>query len=185
MPDHDPNNLYLIGYRGSGKSTVAPLIASRLQLEFVDTDTMAENIVGLSVAEIFSQLGEAEFRRAEAESVVIASSFSDQVVSLGGGAPLLAASRSIMKATGRIVWLDASAEILWQRISADSRSESLRPALTEQGGFAEVESVLEARRPIYAECADFTVDVGSRSPQEVAERIVAWWQSVDVTDSQK
>lgn len=185
MPNQDLSNLYLIGYRGSGKSTVAPLIASRLQLEFVDTDVMAENIVGLSVAEIFKQLGEPEFRRAEASSIEIASSFSDQVVSLGGGAPLLESSRAIMKATGRVVWLDAPAHLLWQRIAAAEQAGKHRPALTNLTGLAEVELVLQVRRPIYADCADYTIDVSDTSPQEVADRIVAWWRSVDETISQR
>ncbi|MDE0936987.1 MAG: shikimate kinase [Mariniblastus sp.] len=172
-------NLYLIGYRGSGKSTVAPLVAQALSAsgplwETVDADDAVEEIAGTSIFEIFSKFGEAKFRELESKVVESLSVENQLVVSLGGGAPVIEVNRRRIRATGKSIWLRAEAELLWERISVDHRSQQQRPNLTSSGGLDEVIQLLEDRNPIYAQCADFIVDIGRQRPQEIAGQIVEW-----------
>jgi shikimate kinase len=172
-------NLYLIGYRGSGKSSVAPLLARELNRELVDTDDLIENQTGASISQIFSQHGEPEFRRIETEIICSISSCENRVVSLGGGAPLAEQNRVWLKSNGRTIWLTAPPNVLWERISGDATSTQRRPDLTDDGGRLEVERVLATRIPIYSECADYTIDVREMSPEQIADNIARWWESVD------
>jgi shikimate kinase len=172
-------NLYLIGYRGSGKSTVAPLVAQALSSsgplwETVDSDDAVEEIAGTSIFDFFSKFGEAKFRELESKVVESLSVENQLVVSLGGGAPVFEVNRRRIRETGKSIWLRAEAELLWERISVDHRSQQQRPNLTSSGGLDEVIQLLEDRNPIYAECADFIVDIGRQRPQEIAGKIVEW-----------
>ena len=177
-------NLYLIGYRGSGKSTVAPLVSSAIQSkethwESVDSDDLVESTAGTSIARIFAERGEAEFRRRETEIISQLAQRSNLVVSLGGGAPMFEFNRELISASGKTVWLYAKSNLLWQRISTDETTRQRRPDLTDHGGREEVIRLLEQRNPVYKACADYTIDVGDLSPQEIADRIVNWFESDD------
>ncbi len=172
-------NLYLIGYRGSGKSTVAQRLSDRLQLVAVDTDALVEKLAGTSISEIFASQGEASFRKLESQVLRSLPTNADQIISLGGGAPLAPSNRDWLKKTGKTIWLMAPATILWKRIRGDHQTSSRRPDLTNQGGLAEVQQVLAARTPVYADCADYALDVGRLSPEQIVEKISDWWNSVD------
>ena len=123
-------NLYLIGYRGSGKTTVAPLIAKALNWEMRDSDSQIEVLTSRTITEIFSEDGETVFREWETTVIQALAVESNKVISVGGGAPISATNRQIMKASGCSVWLQASAEELWRRISEDPKSKTTRPNLT-------------------------------------------------------
>ena len=177
-------NLYLIGYRGSGKSTIAPLVANSLQAtgsrwESADADDLVETSAGMSIARIFAEQGETGFRRQETQAVAQLAKRSNLVVSLGGGAPMFAVNRDLIAGSGKTVWLCAESELLWQRISADHVNQKQRPNLTTLGGREEVVRLLEQRNPVYEACADYTIDVGDLSPQEIADRIVNWFETDD------
>lgn len=172
-------NLYLIGYRGSGKSSVAPLLASRLNRKMIDTDRLIETSAGISISDIFSQFGAADFRARENEIIHHYPADQNLIVSLGGGAPLSPANRTWIRENGKCVWLAAEPEVLWQRIYVDDKSAEQRPNLTEYGGLEEIQQLLGERTPIYAGCADFTIDVGPLNPEQIAEQIAEWWSSVD------
>ena len=172
-------NLYLIGYRGCGKSTIAPLVTEALSSsgpswETVDADDAVEEIAGISIAEIFSKFGEAKFRELESKVIQSLSEQGQLVVSLGGGAPIIETNRRRIGETGKSIWLRAEADLLWRRISADHQSDQQRPDLTSSGGLEEVVQLLEHRNPIYAQCADFTVEIDQQSPVEIAKQIVKW-----------
>lgn len=169
-------NLYLMGYRGSGKSTVGALLADRLGCPHRDTDELVESLAGKTIQQIFSVFGEPEFRRLETEVIRQFQPDQQLVVSLGGGAILAAENRERLRATGWMVWLQASAEALFARLGQDQSTPQRRPPLTSFGGLAEVQTLLQQREPIYAACADFTVDVEKKSPADIAEAIVHWWQ---------
>ena len=177
-------NLYLIGYRGSGKSTVAPLVARAIRSqdarwEAVDADDLVEAAAGKSIARIFAEQGEAEFRRLETEIITQLAKRSNLVVSLGGGAPMFEANRELVSASGKSVWLYADSDLLWDRISADDATDQQRPDLTALGGREEVVQLLKQRNPVYKGCADYTIDVCDLSPQEIADRIVNWLETDD------
>lgn len=173
-------NLYLIGYRGSGKTTVAPLIAKALNWETRDSDSQIEVLTSRTITEIFSEDGETVFREWETTVIQALAVESNKVISVGGGAPISATNRQIMKASGCSVWLQASAEELWRRISEDPKSKTTRPNLTNHtDGIEEVRQVLLARRDAYMSCADYMIQTGGRSPAEVADQIANWWDPVD------
>ncbi len=162
----------LIGYRGSGKSSVARLLAAALQLEWIDSDDVIEEQAGRSIREIFAQDGEAEFRRLEQAVIRDLTGRDSLVIAAGGGAILADENRRAMRAAGPVVWLQASVENLAQRIQADDSTNERRPSLTGQSVADEIESVLRSRHDLYADAATISVSTDNMSLQEVADRIV-------------
>ena len=168
-----PAGIVLIGYRGSGKTTVGRIVAQRLGWEFVDVDEWIVGEAGCSIADIFANEGEAGFRAREARGVQWAIGQPGRVVSVGGGAVESDGNRAGLRNYGLAVWLDAPAEVLWERVRRDPRSTGLRPDLAG-GGLAEVETTLARRRPLYAETAHVTVPTGGKLPAQVAAEIEGW-----------
>ena len=171
-------NLYLIGYRGSGKTTVAAELARLLGWEWLDADDEIERRAGKSIKEIFASAGEQSFRDLEAAVVGDAAKLTRNVVALGGGAVLREESRQAIRGSGKVVWLEAPPEVLFQRISGDASTAERRPNLTAAGGLAEVERLLAARSPVYAACADLTVDAATVAPAELARQIADWMRPI-------
>lgn len=165
-------SIFLIGYRATGKTTVAPLLAARLGYEAIDADIEIERLAGKSIAEIFASEGEAGFRDREAEVVAALSKRPRSVVSLGGGAVLNERSRRFLRESGPIVLLSASVETIHARLTGDTTTASRRPRLTPAGGREEIEALLRARMPIYRECATFEIDTEGKSPEGVTEEIL-------------
>ncbi len=165
------SSLFLIGPRGSGKTTVARLLAARLGWDWVDADDVLEARHGRSVRVLFAEEGEAGFR--DRESAVLADLCGRRrcVVSTGGGVVVREANRALLRASGFVVWLTAGAETLWRRMQEDERSADRRPMLTV-GGRAEVEEILRVREPWYRECAHLTVQTEGRTAEAVAEEIL-------------
>ena len=172
-------NLYLIGYRGSGKSSVAPLLAQHLDRQCVDTDQRIEIIAGATIANIFAEQGEAGFRKWETTVISNCATQHDLVVSLGGGAPTIADNRILLKKSGKTVWLTADARTLWNRISGDPTSAQNRPSLTDLDGLAEVQKLVAHRAGNYNECADYSIDTTNLTPEQIARNIANWFNTVD------
>lgn len=168
-----PANVFLIGYRGTGKSAVAQRLALLLGWEWVDADVEIELSAGKSIAQLFADDGEAAFRDLEEAIVAKLCERHSQVIALGGGAVLRAATRDRIRAAGTVVWLTASPTTIAARLEADATTATRRPNLTPFGGLAEIEQVLRERSPIYQMCADWTVDTEGREPRDIAEEIVA------------
>ena len=172
--------LSLIGYRGSGKTTVAQAAALRLAWDWVDADVEIELRAGKSIAAIFADDGEQHFR--ELESAVLEKLIERKrtVLALGGGMVLREENRQFLKTAsangrGKTVWLKASPETLWERIVADTSTAMRRPNLTTGGGLEEVKSLLAKREPLYRECADGIVETDGKSLAKVVEEVVGWW----------
>lgn len=165
-------NIVLIGLRGTGKTTVARLVAEKLGWPWHDADRVVEARAGKSIAELFRQEGEPVFRDLEAQVVADLAAQDQCVLALGGGAVLRAETRQAIAGQGFVVWLTASPETLWSRISTDGENTARRPNLTLAGGIDEIIATLDARRAIYGGCAHCTVDTEGRSPQQVADAIV-------------
>lgn len=162
----------LIGYRGSGKSSVARLLAAKLQLAWIDSDDVIEQQAGRSIREIFAEDGEDGFRRLEQAVIRDLTCRDSLVIAAGGGAILADENRQVMRAAGPVVWLQASVENLAQRIQADDSTSERRPSLTGQAVTDEVESVLRSRHELYADAATISVRTDNMSLREVADRIV-------------
>ncbi len=166
----------LIGYRGSGKSTVARLLADRWGWRAVDADDEIERRAGQSIAEIFASSGEGSFRDLECAVLRDLVPRPSIVLAAGGGAVLREENRGLLKQCEYVVWLTASAATLYDRIGADATTAARRPPLSDRGGLAEVETLLAEREPLYREVADAVVDTEGRRSQDVAELIAARWQ---------
>lgn len=163
-------HLYLIGARGSGKSSVGAVVAARLGRPFFDADTVLEADAGMSIRDIFAAEGEGGFRDRESATLRKLAGGSPAVIATGGGVILRAENREVVRTTGTVVWLNAPAELLWNRISFDPTTAARRPNLAG-GGLDEVKGLLAVREPLYAATAHAVVDA-SRSPEEVAEAIL-------------
>lgn len=165
-------NVFLIGYRGSGKTTVASALAQRLAWPWIDADAELERRAGKTIKQIFADRGEAAFR--DLESVVLADlvKLDRHIVALGGGVVLRESNRRLLAGRGKVVWLQASPEVLEARISGDATTAERRPNLTGQGGLAEIRSLLAERTPIYTSCADLTINAESQPAVEIAGQII-------------
>jgi shikimate kinase len=170
-----PTRLFLIGYRGTGKSTIGPLLAGRLGWTFADADGLIEAAAGMSIAEIFAAEGEAGFRDRESAALAELGRLTDHVVATGGGVILRPANRELLRNCGFVVWLTASPEAAWQRMRADVTTAARRPNLTATGGLDEVRSLIAAREPLYRETADFAIATDTLSPDAVADAILSAW----------
>lgn len=169
-------NIVLVGYRGTGKTTVARLLGERLEREWIDADAEVEALAGKSIKAIFDDDGEAAFRDFEEQVAARWMERENLILATGGGVVLRESNRRQL-ARGLVVWLTAPAETLFERIYADPTTSARRPDLTDQGGLDEIRSVLALRTPWYRELADFEVDTQSDSPNQVASRIVSLLES--------
>jgi shikimate kinase len=162
--------IFLIGFRGSGKTTVAQLLAQRLAWSWRDADAVLEEKFGRSIRAIFADEGENSFRDKESEVLTELSQVQKTVVATGGGVVLRPANRALLR-SGFVVWLSAAPEILHARISSDATTLQRRPPLA-QGGLEEVREMLQRREPLYQECANLTIDTSQFVPEDVVERIM-------------
>jgi shikimate kinase len=169
--------IFLIGYRGAGKTTVGRLLAARLGWPFLDADDMLEARAGMSVAAIFAAEGEASFREREAANLRELSKLERNVIATGGGIVLRADNRRLLRASGHCVWLTGRPATLYQRLQGDPTTRDRRPALTELPGPAEVERLLGEREPLYREVAHSVVATEDQSPEAVVSAILSAWAS--------
>jgi shikimate kinase len=163
----------LIGYRATGKTTLARLLAQRLGWPWIDADAEIEHRAGKSIARIFAEDGEPAFRDLEAQVVAELCRRRELVLAAGGGAPLRAENRRAMRAAGTVVWLTASPETILERMSADAATASRRPALTGHDPLAEIVELLGRREPLYREAAQVVIDTQGKSPQQLVGEILA------------
>ncbi len=161
-----PGAVVIVGMPASGKSTVGHSVAKRLGVPYADTDALIEQRTGKLIREIFTDDGEEEFRRIEEEVVAEALS-RDGVLSLGGGAILSERTRTLLK-QHEVMWLDVSVATATRRAGMNQ----LRPLLLGDVR-ARMQTLLEARLPLYREVATLRIDTNRRSPARVAARIVA------------
>jgi shikimate kinase len=162
----------LIGFRGCGKTEVGRKLAERLGWEFHDTDEKVTTGAGRSISEIFAADGEKAFRMMEAEALERALAGRRRVVSVGGGAVLARRNRKALRSLGGCIWLTASAEELHRRIAADEKTAAQRPPLTTLSGLEEVETLLQARLPVYEATADYVIGTMGLTVEQVVDEIL-------------
>ncbi len=164
-PGRPTSNIYIVGFMGTGKSSVGRCLAGRLGFTFYDLDSEIERVAGETVGEIFRNRGEAHFRRLESDELRRVSAGSRTVVALGGGAFCSVQNRRVTAETGISVWLDASLEIIMARCAGDDS----RPLF---GGRDAMAALLESRRPQYGR-ADLRIDIEGLEIDEITDRIIA------------
>ncbi len=160
-------NLALIGFMGTGKSSVGQLAASLLHFDFVDTDDLIVSAVGRSISEIFAQQGEAAFREYERQVVQRLGERARTVMATGGGLPAHADNLASLKAHALVVCLWASPEKIWERV----RHQTHRPMLNEPDPQARIRQLLAVREAYYRQ-ADVLINTETRSVREVASQVV-------------
>lgn len=167
-------SIVLIGYRGSGKTTIGQKLADRLWQDFIDTDVLIVQRAGKSIKEIFEQEGEPRFRDLESQVVKEVCQLSEVVISLGGGAILREENRQVIAQGGhKVIYLRCEAGVLHQRIQADAATQAMRPNLTHLGGgIDEIKSVLAEREPIYRQVMTAELDVTNLSVEDAVVYIV-------------
>jgi shikimate kinase len=168
------SRITLIGYRATGKTTLARLLAERLGWAWIDADVEIERRAGKPIARIFADDGEAAFRDIEAQVVADLCRQDRLVLAAGGGAPLRRESRRAMREGGKVVWLTAPPETILRRMSGDSTTAARRPNLTDRGPLEEIVELLARRTPIYREAAHLEVATESKTPEQLATEILAW-----------
>lgn len=165
-------NIVLIGYRGSGKSATGRILADRLGWDFTDTDEVIENRSGMTIRDIYADHAERGFRDLETEVIAEIASVDNCVISTGGGAVLRPDNAVALKRHGKLVWLAASADVLWERIANDGKRAGTRPPVDTSTGLEQVRASLREREPIYAGWADIVVDTAHLTPEAAAEEIL-------------
>jgi shikimate kinase len=167
-------SIALLGYRGSGKSTVGRRLADRLWQPFVDTDELVVRRAGVPIRDIFANQGEAAFRDLESQVVAEVARLPEHVIALGGGAVLREENRRALKEAGlKLIYLRCEPDELVKRIQADPSTGEMRPDLTEHGGgIEEVRKVLAEREPVYRSVMTAELDVTYLSPQDAVVYVI-------------
>lgn len=159
-------NIILVGFMGTGKSTVGMTLAERLGWAFVDTDQYIEGKHRKSIPELFREQGEAFFRAAESEALREMLSGEGRILATGGGAVLAAENREMMQNNGFVIALRAAPDIIIRRVSEDQNRPLLQGNLEER-----VHSIMEQRKHAY-DFADISIDTSGLSVSEITERIL-------------
>jgi shikimate kinase len=164
-------NIVLIGYRGTGKSTVGKRLAARLGLELISTDVEIVKRAKQSIPEIVAQQGWEYFRDVESAVCRDLAGRDQLVIDTGGGAVLRPQNVEVLKRNGKLIWLTATVETITARIGDDTQ----RPSLTGTKSFVEeIAEVLQDRTPKYQAAADYVIRTDDRSIPQVVEAILAF-----------
>lgn len=160
-------NIALIGFMGTGKTSVGKLVAEQLHFDYLDTDEMIQSATGKTIAEIFKNEGEKNFRELEEKVVEEISVRTKTVVSTGGGLPVNPNNLATLKSHALVVCLWASPEKIWERV----KNQSHRPLLHDENPQQKIRELLAAREPFYKK-ADVLLNTELRSLREVAQQVV-------------
>jgi shikimate kinase len=161
-------NIILIGFMGSGKSSIGKRVAKQLGFQFLDTDHLASERAGLSITEIFAQRGEAAFREVETSVLVSLGHLKRCVVSTGGGIVIREENRRLLREMGFVVGLTATEDVIFERVSRNDK----RPLLQTEDPRKTLSELFAARLPFYRETAHFTLDTTILPHAEAAAEIV-------------
>jgi shikimate kinase len=164
---NDSANIFLVGPMGAGKTSIGRRLAERLGLRFVDLDALIEAQTGARIAVIFEHEGEAGFRQREHRALVGTATGQGQLVATGGGVVLREDNRACMRASGLVVYLQASVDQQLRRLGRDRT----RPLLAAPDRRARLQSLAEQREPLYRAVADIVVP-GESDKVEAMTRLV-------------
>lgn len=163
-----PQNLFLVGPMGAGKSAVGRQLARLLHMTFVDSDDEIESRTGVDIAFIFEKEGEAGFRKREAKVIDDLSARDGIVLATGGGAVIDQASRNFLGARGLVVYLATSVD---QQVARTKKGRE-RPMLASGDSREILEDLMAARDPLYREIADLIVETDGRKVKAVADEVI-------------
>jgi shikimate kinase len=163
-----PENIVLVGFMGSGKSSVGRIAARTLGFQFLDTDQLAVERAGRSIADIFAEEGETAFRDLETAIIRSLAPVQRSVIATGGGAVIRAANREMLRRTGFVVCLTASEDVIFERVSRNNK----RPLLQCENPREAVHRLLLARNEAYEAVADCCLDTSNLSQTEAVAALI-------------
>ncbi len=164
--------LSLIGYRATGKTTIARLLSQTLNAPWVDSDREIERQAGKNIAQIFADEGETVFRDFEERVISELCLKKELVLATGGGAVMRENTRETLRQSGPVLWLTASAETILKRMEGDASTVSSRPSLTNLPALEEIRHLLEVREPMYRACATVEISTEEYSPEEIVRQLM-------------
>lgn len=162
-------NIILVGYMGCGKTTVGKNLARICEMAFLDTDELIEEQQGRTISEIFATDGEAFFRDMETQALkeMLERKKEGFVISTGGGMPVREENRELLKQLGKVFYLKAEPETIYERVKGDTK----RPLLQCENPLNRIQEMLAQREPAYEETSHHVITVDERRQQELAEYI--------------
>ena len=161
-------NIVIIGFMGTGKSTVSDCLEKMTVMEKIDSDSYIVERYGMEISDIFEKYGENHFRELETEAVAEIASKESVIVSCGGGVPLREKNAELLKANGVVVLLKAGPKVILERVK-DSDS---RPILNNNMNADFIKSLMDKRADKYNSAADIIVDTDNKSVKEVCDEII-------------
>jgi shikimate kinase len=162
-------HLILIGFMGSGKTSIGRGLSYKLQRAFCDTDRMIEASEGMSISEIFASKGESAFRLMETDVLrSIRDDRSPKIYSLGGGTPVQLQNQPLIKMCGTVVYLRITPEAVYERLKGDKT----RPLLQCADPLDRIRKLMSQRLPAYERCADVIVDTGDTDRENVMNDVL-------------
>lgn len=163
------DNIVLIGFMGSGKTTFGKALSKHMNMDFLDTDVYIEERAGKSIPEIFAEDGEEAFRRLETEVLLhLRDSVDHTVFATGGGMPLRLENARLLREIGKVCHLTAVPQVIYERVKGDTN----RPLLQGEDPYGKICSLMKERRPLYERAADVVVDANSDDIEEMVSRLV-------------
>lgn len=164
-----PDNLFLIGFMGTGKSTVAQQLSTFMQADVIEMDQAIVEEQGMEITDIFAKFGEEHFRNIESKFLKKIKKKSRCIVSCGGGVVVRPENAEYMKKNGKVILLMASPETVYQRV----RYSKERPILNENMSVEHIEQLMEKRRELYMGVADLIIDTDGKDPVQICQDIAA------------
>lgn len=162
-------NIVLIGFMGTGKSSVSRLISKKLNMELIDTDIYIERNENMSIEKIFEKKGEKYFRNLEKQSLEILSNKKNIILSTGGGIINNEKNIELIRKMGKVVWLKASTDTIIRNLE---KSKIERPLLKVENKQQKIESLLKSRLDKYSRCSHFEIDTDGKNIDEVVSNIL-------------
>lgn len=161
-------NIFLIGFMGSGKSTIAHALQRELGMQLVEMDARIVKEQGMSINDIFEQYGEAHFRDIESELILTIGAEGNTIVSCGGGVVVRPQNTEYMRKSGKVIYLKATPETIYERV----KHSTDRPILNGNMNVAYISELMEKRRPLYEGAADITVTTDGKSRDIICQEII-------------
>ena len=163
-----PFNIVLVGFMGSGKTSVGTELSTLLGMDYIDTDDIIVKDSGISINEIFNAYGEAEFRKLERKTIEGLKDTKNTIISCGGGVVLDSTNIELLRDNGKIVWLKVSPGEILNRLSNDDSRPLLKESFTLKG----LSEILKNRLPLYENAGDIIIDTDKKNVREIAKEII-------------
>ncbi|MCR5640771.1 MAG: shikimate kinase [Lachnospiraceae bacterium] len=161
------NNIYLVGFMGSGKSAIGRVLSRMTYRRFMDTDAMIVEREGMEIPQIFEQKGEAYFRQVETDVMKSLVQEKNRVVSCGGGVAMRPENVALMREGGHVVLLQATPQTILKRVAHDEN----RPLLKGRKNIEGITELMNTRMPAYQKAAEYIVQTDGRSMEDIAGEI--------------